>query len=466
MLRFRSPVPSQQRLKNEGGYMLATSAVIVLIIVALVSSYAFVMKRQSHFLGNYAAGERIANLAKMSHFYAQTQAYSGPSSTLADFTDIYPSLNLPDNFSFPPVEGTKFSVEIMGVNNAPLGATILLAASAYMHIRIRPLNGVGRPPSDDIALQAGASKYGMQRMGYYQTAIDPTDQCDGAPTEVRWGPESTACLNNAQIFSILQFTDVQKGDLIVPVWETAMAQELNKYAILRYPQPERTLTNTMQTNIDMGGFKIINARNVDSNKINAATSLGETANLQGNLLVKTTSGFNAQTTLAGGANIYGGSGTTMQVSGPVVMDGGNMMATQKWDNTANVVVSNPVIVDKLGTDTQDILVKSPDGGPMMSAGISNIVNPLKDLNITDPAGKLAVAGNLNVQRLNAGSQLDIYAAQLNTTGTAQVTSNTWNIRSIEQKGSDGTHHLTVSHVKVDNCFGNACPPPEEPGGGL
>src|SRR5690606_10885453 len=153
-------------------------------------------------------------------------------------------MNPPDNIAFDSIGRIALELNIRGRDLAPENG-IAPAASAYLHLKIRPPAGVTRRPTDEVAFLAGAASRGMDRVGIVGTNTGP--DCEGAVAIVRWGPESTACLNAAQI-TLIGFTDVQDGDVIVPAWETALSR-IGDDVVLRFPQPERPDLNMM--NVDM-----------------------------------------------------------------------------------------------------------------------------------------------------------------------------------------------------------------------
>ncbi len=199
----KKPTLRPERLQGEGGYLLLTVAVFLLVILAGLGSYSFVTQRDARFKANYAAGQRLAQLAIMAHNYAQGEFYSAGT---VEGSDLLTAIGPPDNFAFAPIKGTTFGVEVRGYNTAPVtGAGVgTHAPSAYIHLSIRQTGVGNRTATDTIAFLDGASSLDLSRVGIVNQDPTPNPTCDGSPIvageiHVIWGSEPTACLHKVQI---------------------------------------------------------------------------------------------------------------------------------------------------------------------------------------------------------------------------------------------------------------------------
>src|SRR5690606_22886236 len=109
----------------------------------------------------------------------------------------------PDNLAFDTLGRADLELTIRGRDVAPLNG-LAPAPSAYLHLKIRPRGAAIRRPTENVSFMAGAASRGMGRLGI--VGINTGEPCEGAPARVRWGPESTACLNDAQI-ALIGFND-------------------------------------------------------------------------------------------------------------------------------------------------------------------------------------------------------------------------------------------------------------------
>jgi hypothetical protein len=473
MSMFHCSPPCQT---SESGYLLATMAVLLLVVIALVGTFAFIATRDSRFKGNYATGERLADLAVMAHYYAQDQHYGASGTNLDAIADLYDGVHLvpPDGFSFGPVANTHFTMEIVGRDASPVNAATpvaLKAASAYLHLRIR---GVGRAPSDDVALESGANHGKMQRIGFYKTGIVTGDLCDGATTAVRWGPEDSSCLNDSQI--AVMFLDVQKGDIIVPAWETALAKT-NDRAMMRYPQPERPDLNVMNADLHMRlstdttgpRHNIENAASATMDDVTIHTTAVAGSKF-GTMLVRGNSptDFQGGTEMDNGLRVYdqNGGATPMTVAGAVNLTGGDVNISQNLlkSGTATLAVSstNTVNVDTLGSSTVDMMIK-PSTNPTFTAGVEKMLPAIGQLVLNSATSRLTVANNIDgslVPLMASGTNMAVYVANLNMSGTTQtVQATTLQVGSISQTGNSSNNFLAIDRLNTNGCYttGGACP---------
>ena len=80
--RLYPSIPAaRQPCHPEAGFLLAGSGMLILIVVAMLGSFAFVLTRNSHYHANYATGQRIAEMTTLAHFYAQQTAYAPVMAT-------------------------------------------------------------------------------------------------------------------------------------------------------------------------------------------------------------------------------------------------------------------------------------------------------------------------------------------------------------------------------------------------
>jgi hypothetical protein len=498
MPRFRLPETNQRR---EDGYLLASSAILILVVIAMLGSFAFVMTRDSHFKGNYATGERLAQLAMLSHFYAQEQFYA--SGTNLDLEgDLYGGgyLVLPDNFAFAPVANTDFSVEVIGRTKAPVNNSTIdtvKAASAYLHLRIRPLNNKNRAPSDVVALEAGANHRGLARIGYYKTGIAAGDTCDGVGnnTAVRWGPEDDACLNDAQIAAMFS-PDIKPGDIVIPAWETAVAQ-INKDAMTRYPQPQRPDISAMSAELHMGGHNIINSNAATVGRVAQPKDIVVTpdptfpvpSTFQ-SMNVHGTTNFNgtgtATVAMQNGLILNTGTGA-MTVAGPVNLTGNLQIANDLKktgsDNLAVIILSPSTVnlqtiqqwnpPSSLPSDPSNppVILIQPASGSTVTVGVSTL-SGVNNLNVTSGTGRLAVAGVFDAvggTMQNSGSgPLSLYAAQMltvdNPANPVVIRNDAdnlgWQVGSIVQNTTTGSlqvNSLIVNVACTSTNTPSACP---------
>lgn len=441
------------RRYSEQGYMLVTVAVLIMVVVSMLSSVVFVSTRQGKFKENYATGERLAALAPMAHAYVQTAHYISGTTMNGDVVNL---MDLPDNFSFTKLTDTDFSVEVIARNAMPVAipATPGKAASAYIHLRIRPKVGM-RNPTDTVALQSGANHGGMGRLGFFQTGIPAGDTCDSAATVVRWGPEADSCLNQSQSDSL--FTDIQPGDIVVPAWETALAK-MDRDAMMRFPQPGRPDLNSMMTDLAMANNDITAAQNIRSETLvqraGGRTSTNNFVVQQGKAIR-----FNQSVTAANGliVNPDTSSGQAMQVDPGVVVTFNNAVNIADTLQAGAVKAANNITTENIGTATRNLNI-SQWNAPL-NVGVKRMTGVPKDIEILGVNGRLAVSGTLDTTATTLRST-DVFAGRLDTSNTAVFTNGgslvTINAQSLDQKGNAGS--LTAYNINIGNrCDGIACP---------
>lgn len=496
---FCRPAPRPCSRNGEGGFLLAGGGVMILIIIALLSSFAFVTSRQGRFQANYAIGQRLGELTTLAHSYAQQTHYRTPLVNI-DNVMIYSStaagnpLTPPDNFRFNNTGNIRYEVEILGRSAAPINGNVsatIKAASAYMHVRIRPaVAGAVLSPTDRIALLSGATSRNLSRVGVVDVGLAAGDTCDGPnPTRVRWGPETSACLNAGHI-AALGMTDVQTGDLILPVWETALARGSND-ALYRFPQPERPDMNTMNTHLKMAANSITDAGGLLTENLVASNS----ADMMGTMTIrfKTATGqdSNSRLRLQGPAaannnlRIYDQTGTNatpLDVSGPSMFRPGtgnslNIANTLQEGAPLTVNVVDPIfgLARNFMTDT---INTKPGSSMLVQPSNKTLIPPTRTtiaaeylttaantgLNIPAANGRFAVGGTLSsdlrgrmqIFPVPVFMPMSIYSAQLVTapTGTTQITSPTWSLGGLDQTGS-GT--LSLHGIRTPICDGDPCP---------
>jgi len=497
---------SQQKPTGQEGFLLMSGGILILVIAALLSSFAFVIHRDARYKGNYATGQRIAELTTIAHAYAQQQHYTNgvDLDALNNATPIYSSasptnpLTPPDNFGIYSVSGVKYVVEVRGQNNCPVNTDVqagVKAASAYIQIKIRTPAGTTGLPSDRIAFQAGAANRGMDRIGFVDMNLPAGDICDGQPTRVRWGPEASACLNSSH-FATLHFTDVQKGDIILPVWETALTRATTDM-VYRYKQPERPDTNSMNTNLVMNGNDITGSgQMLTQNLVDTNTATMGNGAASSGMTIRFDSGPNPgaltmnqpATVTNQSMRIYDQNGgpTPLKVTGPeptTFMPGSNVNIANTLNDTAGsltVAVANPggIGVDTVesrpsGTNiniTTDV-INSPT-----TVAVKNVLVPVQSVSIPGANGRLAVGAALNTSNLSGGATaMNVYGAEWHNNGGDVQTNpaNPWNVGGINQGGpgfpNDNAHYLHTYNVTTNDCQSSedACPDPAVlPSGGM
>jgi len=522
----RSSIDRQADHRGEQGYLLATSGILILVLVALLSTYSFVLKRDASYKANYAAGERFAVVTAAAHFYAQQQVYDAGGSV--NGCALLPAMGMPDGGDkIGAINGTHFDIEVCGAASAPIVTPVHPAASAYVHLKIR--NPTGRLPSDTVAFLAGASAHGMGRVGIY--GQNAGGACGAGIAALRWGPEPNACLSDGDI-NMLGIVDVQDGDIIVPAWETALADAQNA-VIYRYPQPERADMNAMtvdlqfnratplpagplncaaahpdynclrgaggiitvendptQPDIDAPGYVTVHGNGATPGEL--VVRQGSPATLSGNtvtndsLRVYDQGGATNVMTVAGTANFSVGA-----TPGHLNV-GGKLSPPAGIPNTINVASATDVETNIIGAKVADgetrynTTVNLSGGAPqakfqsMGATILSNTATPPQPaLQMTKNGGRLAsVSGAIGAPtgqdfRDIGGGHLEIYAANITTTGTTahiQTTNDpTWSVGSIDQRGSSpNAKELRVKSLELQDCIGRACPNSinANPGGGF
>lgn len=484
--------------ESEQGYLLVMTGVIILILVFVLSSYSFVLKRDSHYKENYAAGQRFADIVTAAHFFAQQQVYdsSGPGTVDSQLLN----LGLPDDQVINPIAGTEFEVEVRGADEAPVNSTTPLpikAASAYVHLKIRTGTGRARAPSDVVAFLAGAASHGMSRVGIVGAA-GSGGLCDANPTGAitRWGPDVSACLTSGLV-SALGFTDVQDGDIIVPAWETALARN-DLQVVFRYKQPERPDLNAMTTNLAFDNSALppgaIDCLNASTNCMRGASEV-RTADIDStgiatvnNFLVRQGSNANLRHVNTNNTlRVYdqNGSPDVMTVNGAVDLSGTTTSVGKtirpNTGGTINASSPNPILTNHLGAkvasgetpfDTTINLSAMGAAPPAPSAAINGLTGSfINDVNMTraggqfNTTGRIGVVGGTTRFSNNVGTPLNVFAATITTNNTANITNTTnnldWSVGSIDQHDSaipDATKRLTVQVITINqSCYGRACP---------
>lgn len=456
---------------KESGFLLGAAGVIVLIIVAMLSSFAFVVKSEGKYQGNYAVGEQLASLANAAHIYAQQQRYDPTGLGLAiENRDIYASgMNVAD-FFFAPVRETVFSLEIVAKTDTPVAGTMpaaFKAASAYLHLRIRTNNGQPRLPNDTLAFQAGAIHGGLKRVGFYKTNIPTGDTCNGAATAVRWGPEDSSCLNDAQADRLIggMFTDLQPGDVIIPAWETSLGR-MDQKALLRYPQPGGPNYNSMAAPLNMGNNNIVAADVLMVTAIDPAfpSTLGN-LNVTGNVSTNGTVNLQGPANISGGLNVTHPDG--MNVSGKVTFNRDVIIARDLTNGGSGAQLKATLQGGQTLYISDMRLKKTPTGSAVIAGrnGASADVDTTRlndDITLiqtTGPSSRLAVAGILDASTSvmrPVNGRMDFYTPRLVTSGSGSVQTTSpagWTMQTLENKGGV----LNIGTISSPNCYGPGCP---------
>lgn len=493
---------------DEAGFLLGGAAVMILITIAIASSFNFVFKRDYEYKSNYALGERLAEAAVIAHRFAQRSFYQ-------DDVDLPPvgnlftnGMNPPNGMTFTRLGPNTLSLDVRGWNAAPIhsGATASMrAASAYMLLRIRTASGRVRLPSENVALFAGAASLGMVRVGVVGGAA-PGDTCDGAATRVRWGTEFTACLN-ANHITQLGFTDVRDGDIIAPAWDAALAfTDLN--AVIRFPQPERSGLNLMQVDLAMNGDSD-NDGALNRHAINDAGAInGNDFNMRNDPVTSIPVGTatlnemqvrqNSATTISGATvtnstfSVIDQNGDPIAfslASGDVTFNGNNFTVggTMQGTGTLDVTAANAGTITTLNNNLINTTIAPIAGGanPTLIADAVPATNNMTSL--TTGGTRLSIGATLETDNPGTGfnenvvirsnvpnGDVPVFAGAMQTSGTAAIVrfdgaALPMTARSLEQTGNSTTRFLRVDRLTSnDDCVGRACPDnvDDTPGGGL
>lgn len=475
-----TPVPPSATC--ESGYMMMGGVIMVLLVSALLGSFAFVNRTTNSQDNNYNAGLRFAELALTAHSVAQGLRY-GPPENLTDyndFTNIDGALNLPDGFNLAHLNA---QIIVSARDQLPLGG-FSPAASAFVALHF---TGPARAPTARTSFEAGASKGGMARMAVVvnRGATNNGELCRSMTNGARWGPGEFECLTAAEVGQIS--AALEDGDVIAPAWETFLTLAGDN-KLMRYPQPERPELNSMQQNLNMNdgtARDITNAGLIRSNNITVNNAM----TVQNTMEVHGATSFNGAAT----ANI------NLAVQGPAlapvlrVTEGGN---STQFDNGGSgrqriTVAGETNSLSLHATDPTNATLASMRADAIQTSQPNTTidrqdasqVNPTEVLvqhsgvatgNIID--GNVDVASNVDAPQrmiINTASQLTInnaYAGVMDVGGATNVTTtntNEWFVGSIEQRGATG--RLRVRNVEVrDACRGYACPDRiyQPPDGGL
>jgi hypothetical protein len=506
------PMLQPDRRQAEGGFLLVSMGIMILVIAAILGSFAFVSQRDGRFKANYAAGQRLADLAVMAHNYVQTTYYStSPAFTNVEATpDLMPLIGVPDGFSFQSINGTNFTAEVAGRNQAPMLGTTFKAPSAYIHIAVRLRPGAIRTPTDNIAFLDGASSRSLNRVGIVNQDAVPNPSCNGVfvpvgSLHVNWGPEPTACLDQASILAI--FPTTLPGDIIIPAWEVTIARS-NDQAMFRFPQPERPDTSTMYTallmnNNDIAGAKQTRTTDIVAPGVVGVGTAGTPYNTPGNSAYawqvrQGAAGAPTTATMTQGMTVgsagspanlrvsdqHAGSTVGMTINGNVAFTvGGSLNSADTIQTTAggpgpftveadDDVDGNPatnpkaISVDQVGTSTTSTTVQIADltGNTVGKAvNLTNICDP------TDPAaancgGRISSTQNMKINNANSrlnvtntldtlgrpisnsGANMDVFAGQIITEAASGT-----------QVGKPGGGALDWSVGAIEQTFDTATP---------
>ncbi len=499
--------PATDGRQHEQGYLLVFSGVMIIVLVAMLSSYSFVLKRDNSYKANFAAGQRFAELASAAHYYAQQVVYDNASSVTGN-CNLVTDMNLPGGAALPALVGTTMTVEICGADAAPVHTIVnanVKAASAYAVLRIR--SNADRAPSDTIAFLAGAASNGMDRVGIYGT--NAGGDCDGVVNGavMSWGPDQSACLTNGLITSLgINVGTLLPGDVIVPVWETALSQNDTRL-IYRHKQPERPDTNTMMTDLsfdnsalpagpvvcgDLNTHCLQNVADLDTQNLNVAVigAADTLTNFQDGLVARAGTTTNLQQAdMLGSVNVYdqNGAATVMNVAGLVDLSADGTPNTISVSDTINatgvdVIAANPIQTNLIGAQVGD---PRPPRTDISLIGVNpkavfddiNPVTTIENVTINNATGRFNVLGSIGAAGGTQtftnipGSPMDIYAASINVVNPTSriVSSSNWSVGSIDQFGNTPTNNLTVDDFRVNqDCIGRACPNAvnQAPGGGF
>lgn len=478
MTQRMSPVTGSS---PESGFMLASVAGIILITIALLSTFVFVVQRDFRFKNHYAAGQRSAKIAVQAHHFAQRIFHQGtPVAGLIVFdsedVDASPMM-LADDALFGMIGGVRYGIEIRGWDKSPIADSLAddKAVSAYMQIKIRNTGTSILRPTDRTAFMSGAAQQGMTRIGVIHTTSGET--CDGDTQVVRWGPETTACLTAMQL-ATLGFNDFQDGDLIVPTWEVALAVA-SPNALYRYAQPERPELNSMTANLAMLGQDVLDVTNITSRALDADGNVNINR-----MTVRSghSTHFTQQATMHDAFHVRNDDAAdpttpSMHVSGVAQFTSAqfNVVDTLQVGDASNPVlvdVVNPVATnDVLGMDTQLVIQPyNPSDELTLAAQQSSVA--IGSITVLDPSASgeahLAATGGVITGILQSTDTIFAGNTHILPSATNLHSSTGISTGAIEQIGIGPTRKIHVHAVTTPVCTGVACPDfvTDTPGGEL
>ena len=283
--RAKSPCLSKD---NEAGYLLIGASICLLVIAGLLSSYSFTTSRDLRQNSFEAVGKQLAVLSYAAHIEAQRQVYDlgNPLSTTPILLPAYTAFF--DQFGTNQV---RFTVRVIGLDAAPINATLNQAASALVVLRMNMPTGETIRDTDLTAIKEGAAKLGLTDIGVNG---DYATFCGGEDAAVVWDMDRPNITPDTLDDTCLSATDattlnLQVGDLVVPTWRYAW-KKFDQRIALRFPLPDQPPVVTFNTNLNLNAndLTLRNGR-IEATDLNLSQTLdANSATFQNTLTSATT----------------------------------------------------------------------------------------------------------------------------------------------------------------------------------
>jgi hypothetical protein len=373
---------------TEGGYLLVAAGFVVLALGGMVAGLAFDDWRSARYQANYMMGQQFAEAAIVAHNNAQRNFYANS----IDF-NVTPDVMTPVTTR---VNGIEYNVRAIGVPAAPFD-TSFQAASAILYLH--PITTSGQQPlaTDIAAFTDGAASRGAKDVAVVGAVIPPNGQdCGGEVTAVRWGALDDS--NAAKCIPQNAFNDLtavagitpQPGDILIPVWEVALAR-MDTRALMRYPQPGREDLTQMTAPLTIGsGIEITNVGHIEA----ANLAVTDQIDMQ-NIAASGTSTMNMVTTSE--ATLNNGVTQNNDDGGGQTVIGGNVNAPEISINNdagsgeSRIIVSNAEVAEPI--TTPGLVLSGMEDGPLQLTATQ--------ISATDT--DMIVNGNIAVQSASATS---------------------------------------------------------------
>ncbi len=374
---------------GQGGYLLVVLSLVLMLVAGVIGVIASDTQRATRAQAFYTLGEQFADLAAAAHNVAQNQFYI--SSTAVGGSDLIGAGLLPEfaNRFAMTLYGTNFQVQALGVDSAPMDTLTPLtskAVSAVLYLHPILPSGGEMLAVDTAAFIDGAKAHTMPGIGVVGATFAPGDDfCDGQFTIVRWGSGDTACFNQTQLTTI-GIPTPQPGDLIVPAWETALAQ-LDQRALMRFPQPGHPELSQMASSLDLANNNIIAA--ADMQPTSPTTPLDLTTN---------------DLTVTGAATL-----TDAQITAGVVAHA-TATFTGTTDVQGNMAAWTPGTKVQMTDPTKIVTINTTSLAPMMVNQIV-ILKPLSGTTID-----LSTVGDVNVSNQVVADKIIVNSCNTATGG--------------------------------------------------
>ncbi len=153
---------------------------------------------------------------------------------------------------------------------------------------------------------------------------------------VRWGNAETECLTEDELLNVY-FPAARDGDLILPIWETALARAEQR-ALFRYPQPGRPDLQRMEVALELYD----DATDTNNSILNSGRITG--AN-DASITISNSSRVDALEVLPDGNNVttrFSGSSVTAISNMNIVNDSGEALtaANATFGDTVTIILFN------------------------------------------------------------------------------------------------------------------------------